>query len=101
MQNAFLKHFVFVVVASFSRDNVTMKFCSSGKVDEQFFLSKKYICSKVKTTRHRAATPPPTSPQKDANSAKTFEVLLAFCWRFILSFDSQIYVFLFQKKTSY
>ena len=99
MQNAFLKHFVFVVVASFSRDNVTMKFCSSGKVDEQFFLSKKYICSKVKTTRHRAATP--TSPQKDANSAKTFEVSLALCWRFILSFDSQIYGFLFQKKTSY
>ena len=48
MQNAFLKHFVFVVVASFSRDNVTMKFCSSGKVDEQFFCQKNIYAQKSK-----------------------------------------------------
>ena len=56
MQNAFLKHFVFVVVASFSRDNVTMKFCSSGKVDEQFFLSKKYTYAQ-KSKQHAIEQP--------------------------------------------
>ena len=54
MQNAFLKHFVFVVVASIYDSLVIMwrwNFVAQAK-SMNIFLSKKYICSKVKTTRH-------------------------------------------------